>query len=485
MSYYVNSPNHDPVTSGSSNHYEPITSSCYFCNESMASKYLAEHVLHCGAVLEECPASCGAYVARCELPDHLSQCHHTSNGTETLDERIRSLQESAWKNKVVSVLSLLRSAVHDGEREIKELRDTLATSLQLTNEALRKDILEELFEGRRKANAMNARLNAVEKSCTDVQRRTVECVQMTNKQIDELKFEAASEQHRSIEEREKCYAVLEEMKASFTAESATICRLWQEQVQNIHDMRLELEMRCKLSKELVDKYNLLFDKMEALEVKVQKQGEVLSQQESRWKTLKFQMKQNVEYIEDILGDARGNNVIPKRHNECCNNLATGRLLWRIDQFSSKLEDAKQHDTVLYSPRFLDREYGYALRMELRLNGLGQWRNRHVIGCLRIVDGPWDPLLEWPRVLAADVILRDQGNPPQDLKKFVKTAKSKKGGERKRKDEREEEEEHSSDLYMFIPHTTLTKHEGYTKDDVMFLEIRVREIKFTGSTMSLV
>lgn len=475
MNYY------DNLSSQNLNNHTLTVSSCYFCNDSMDSKYLSDHVAHCGAVLEECPEKCGAYIPRNELQEHRNQClrglgNNVQRTSDSLEDKIKSLRESAWKNKVVSILGLLRTAVFEGEKEIKELRDTLASSLQLTNEALRKDILEELFESRRSANSMNIRLSNLEKSYTELQYKFVQNIQHTNVQIDNLKFETTNEQHRSMEEREKCYAVLEEMKANFTAESATICRLWQEQVKNIHDMKLELEMRCKLSKELVNKYNSLFDRVEALEKQIQKNSEAVAEQAVDAKTLRFQMKDNVEYIEEILKEIENK---PSPYHEChcqSESIPIGHLIWRIDRFKEKMEEAKLNDSVLASPIFYDKEYGYTLRMELRLNGMGHWKNRHVIGCLRIVDGKWDPLLTWPCILKADVTLRDQDNSINNVDKFVRAVK---------KGNSNEELEHNSDLYMFIPHTTLARHSGYTKNNVMFLEIRVKDNKFKGSTMSLV
>lgn len=473
MSYYSNSPS-------SSTNSRSLT--CYFCTESMDSKYLSDHLIHCGAVLEECPEKCGAYVPRNELAEHRSQCFRVFNEkiqrtSESLDEKIRSLRESAWKNKVVSILGLLRTAVYEGEKEVKELRDTLASSLQLTNEALRKDILEELFDSRAHSLAMNNRLTSLEKSYTDLQHRIIESVQETNAQIDAMKFETSNEQQNGLEEREKCYSVLEELRLNFTSENATICRLWQEQAQNVHDMRLELEMRCKLSKELVAKYNELFDRIESIEMRLHQQSEQVAEQATNCKTLKFQMKDNVQYVEEIVNDAKKNCNV--QFYECgCREISApvGRLIWRIDHYNERLEEAKLNDIALFSPMFYDKEYGYTLRMELHMNGLGQWKNRHIIGCLRIVNGKWDPLLDWPCTVRADVTLRDQDNPINDVEKFVKTMK-------KAKDD--EELEHNSDLYMFIPHSTIARQPGYTKDDVMFLDIRVKELKFNGSTMSLV
>lgn len=40
----------------------------------------------------------------------------------------------------------------------------------------------------------------------------------------------------------------------------------------------------------------------------------------------------------------------------------GHLLWRIDKFSAKLNDAKENDIVIKSPIFCSKQYGYTLRV---------------------------------------------------------------------------------------------------------------------------
>lgn len=39
-----------------------------------------------------------------------------------------------------------------------------------------------------------------------------------------------------------------------------------------------------------------------------------------------------------------------------------RIIWRIDNFKEKLENAKQNDTLLNGPTLYSREYGYKLRV---------------------------------------------------------------------------------------------------------------------------
>jgi chromosome segregation ATPase len=41
---------------------------------------------------------------------------------------------------------------------------------------------------------------------------------------------------------------------------------------------------------------------------------------------------------------------------------TGHLIWRIDEYSAKLADAKENDVALKSPMFTNKPYGYTLRV---------------------------------------------------------------------------------------------------------------------------
>lgn len=42
----------------------------------------------------------------------------------------------------------------------------------------------------------------------------------------------------------------------------------------------------------------------------------------------------------------------------------GHLIWRIDQYTSKLKDAKENEIILKSPIFCNRQYGYTLRVSI-------------------------------------------------------------------------------------------------------------------------
>lgn len=106
----------------------------------------------------------------------------------------------------------------------------------------------------------------------------------------------------------------------------------------------------------------------------------------------------------------------------------GHLIWRIDNYSARLQQARENEVILKSPIFCNWQYGYTLRvsrlpsaiswcsiprsiqsfqLDVSLNGFGTWKGRNVLACLTVVAGEWDTLLVWPCKLEADIILRDQ------------------------------------------------------------------------------
>lgn len=50
---------------------------------------------------------------------------------------------------------------------------------------------------------------------------------------------------------------------------------------------------------------------------------------------------------------------------------------------------------------------YIFQAEINLNGIGKWKGRHITCTVRLVPGPYDPLLEWPCDLNINIVLKDQ------------------------------------------------------------------------------
>ncbi|KAK2587170.1 hypothetical protein KPH14_002920 [Odynerus spinipes] len=460
---------------------------CYFCNEFLEERYLPEHVKHCGAVLEECPHRCGVYVPRRNMQGHERSCGKRISKRSS--EVRTDSQDSLWREKVLSVLTLLRGAISDAERERRRLAETVSKNLTVLHrkqealDVIRLNAMETMEETRRNNATIDERLNNLELICDSMEQRTCMSFQKISEQLKLLQTGLNDEQKKHEKLFDDWAKDLSDLKTFVAKESILVSGIWQEQLQRIHDLKLELEMRCKDSKDLIKKHEELCEKIGSVEKEIGELRQITTDQRKDIKALRFQAKENLKYVEELIKDsAKIEATSENRECECCLRelgpfSTNGRLLWRIDRYKEKMSLAKEDDRAIYSSVFLNKDYGYTLRMELFLNGKGQWKDRHVIGCLRVENGKWDPLLDWPCILRATVVLRDQENPANDLRKIVKSVRRE-----KHDDERPDKE---SGLYMFIPHTTLTRYPGYTKDDVMFLDIQVKDIKTSDSMPSLV
>jgi len=457
---------------------------CYFCNEFLEEKYLTEHVTHCAAVLEECPNKCGVYVPRRNLEAHQKSCNKK---ILKRNNQIKDIQDSVWKEKVFSVLTLLRLAIDQGEKERIRLQDDLSRNLSLLYSqqeslaALHLNVVEVVEESRNNNGTLNQRLNDLEMITNNLQQGNSLNLRQLSEQLRLLEEKSTSEQSKHKNIPNDWIKELKDLKTFIAKESVRTSDMWQEHLQRFNDLKLELEMRCKNSRELTSKHDILSEKIDSLLEKTHKHSEIMARQKSDIKGLKFQMKENLKYIEELIAESCESAFLPSSCSCATENIecasTNGRIIWRIDRYKEKMSEAKNTDCVLYSPIFYNKEYGYTLRIELFLNGKGQWKDRHIIGCLRVENGKWDPLLDWPCILKAAVILRDQDNPTNDLKKIVKAV----GHDKNNSNDFDKE----SGLYMFIPHTTLSRYSGYTKNNVLFLDIHVKDVKISASTTSLV
>ncbi|KOC68079.1 Sodium-dependent proline transporter [Habropoda laboriosa] len=445
---------------------------CYFCNEFLDEKYLFDHVKQCGSVLEECPFKCGVYVLRKHMEQHRKTCNRDVTSRHS---RMKDMQDSLWRNKVFSALTLLRSVIHNEEKERKNLRDNMTQCLKLVHSqresigTLHFQITETIEQCRQYNATVNQRLHNLEVTCDNMEQRTSSSFRQISEQLKLVHSELTNERNKHDKVLGNWCLELKDLKTFVTQESEHVNKMWQEQRQLIHDLKLELEMRCKNSKELIEQQEQIIEKVNSLEGEVLRQSATTSSQKSIIRGLKFQVKENLKYLEELISDNSKSNVselLDCRCREGCIDQypTNGRLLWRIDRYKEKMTEAKESDCALYSPIFSNKEYGYTLRLELFLNGIGQWKDRHIIGCLRVENGKWDPLLDWPCVLKAAVTLRNQENPANDIKKLVKAiGRNKSNGPVENKE---------PGIYMFIPHTTLTRYSGYIKDNVLFLDIQL-------------
>ena len=173
-------------------------------------------------------------------------------------------------------------------------------------------------------------------------------------------------------------------------------------LSNVNDRTVKTDYNVK---QLLNTVNEIEDKSD----KVVKQVDI-------YKELIYETKQSLADLEEHLRVQRQFNMITN---------IRGHLIWRVNHFTKKLNDAKESETPLKSPLFSNKHYGYSLRLDVYLNGIGTWKNRNLIACLTVVNGDYDTLLPWPCKLKADIILRDQPeniNDATDITKLVITKK---------------------------------------------------------------
>eukprot|EP00111_Clytia_hemisphaerica_P013505 TCONS_00039697-protein len=95
----------------------------------------------------------------------------------------------------------------------------------------------------------------------------------------------------------------------------------------------------------------------------------------------------------------------RQENICMN----GKFLWKISNYDQlvKQSASKKDKEKLCSPPFYTGQYGYKLRAEAFLNGLGQGKGSHLSLYVVIMKGEYDAILPWPFKQNVDFVLIDQ------------------------------------------------------------------------------
>lgn len=178
---------------------------------------------------------------------------------------------------------------------------------------------------------------------------------------------------------------------------------------------------------------------------VEDKSDKLEKQVEIYKELVYETKQALEDLEEHLKAQRQFNMITN---------IRGHLIWRINNLTRKMSAAKESEAPIKSPLFSNKHYGYALRLDIYLNGIGTWKNRNLIACLTVVNGEYDTLLPWPCKLTADIILRDQ---PEDLNNAIDITKL--VITKKRNDNFEYQNQ-----YIHIPHQVFNRYLVIFRDE---------------------
>jgi TNF receptor-associated factor 3 len=218
-------------------------------------------------------------------------------------------------------------------------------------------------------------------------------------------------------------------------------------LSNISDRYSKTEYNVK---QLTNTVNETEDKSEKLEKEV-----------TMYKELVYATKQSLSDLKEHLKVQRQFNMITN---------IRGHLIWRISNYSRKFNESKESDVPIKSPLFSNKQYGYALRLDVHLNGIGTWKNRNMIACLTVVNGDFDTLLPWPCKLKADIILRDQPddlNQATDITKLVIT--------KKRNDKFEYQNQ-----FIHIPHQVINRLLGFSSTPSLLVLMQTFSFIFSGN-----
>ncbi|XP_002071282.2 TNF receptor-associated factor 3 [Drosophila willistoni] len=439
-------------------------SSCLFCNEWFDAQTFTEHLIHCGQVLEECPNSCQAFIPRIRMRSHLKECPRNKQHSQRMsvsmdrldqhaDHRLQVLEQDV--NTIRSVLNEeIRQRLHliTDVGNIRKQNQVVEEWTRDTDDhlgGLRRQLEEEGAQ-----RAFVAEQNQIDfQYCCNITQSLKDQVELKmddiQKHINQLSIDISFHQNQlndnilKLEElifenerlnRDKFFQIEEflqqinediKTKLGTTNEYATSKQATLDyEVKNVKNIVCETEERC-----------------DKIETTIQDLDRALHQ------TL-----QNLSDIENQL-------AMQQRISSVQNT--RGHLIWRIKDYSKKLDEAKQYDTILHSSMFSNKAYGYALRLDIYLNGKGTWKGRNLIACLNVLTGEYDPLLAWPCRLQAEIIIRDQSENPLETQDYVKTIFV-----RKKSDDFIQ-----SNQYFHIPHKVITSR-NYLRNDSLYIEVRV-------------
>lgn len=480
---------------------KPRPFKCYFCSKTIDNDTEYGHMSTCGSVLEPCVNKCGSYVPRNMKGKHLRECknkrsrstnrlNRLSVGNDDYDNQNANDSRPAYNTATIAknfstsdnALSELRYKIYSMEQFCQQLSQTMLliqTHQQDTNQKNEntkmqlKMLFEKLqyqvktfFEWKRSIEIHIEKVKHDVDTFATFQRETLSKLhnlnilqEATQKIHTDVKLARVDFQKDHLNHHELISNLqhnLNEFKDYFAQENAVIGALWNDSRIDADKIKSELNVMSKALEESKTKNtSIVFDLRAASQISSENADKLDIQERTMGMLQKeiAQLKLDVGMLDNESSFTGTANFL-------------GRLLWKISNFSEKMESAKQNDTMLRSPVFYTHPYGYRIRVQIFLNGIKKWKGRHMIACLHVLKGDYDLLLKWPCCIEGTLILKDLYNPvnPTNFSKYI-SAKRYVG------DEDNEEPQESSTQYIFVPHTTLLK-QNFIKEDTLFIEIKI-------------
>ncbi|CAH2088393.1 unnamed protein product [Euphydryas editha] len=500
---------------------------CYFCNDMFEMGKLQNHLKQCGSILEQCPLRCGAWIQRKHKETHVNECpqmekarnvsspshvrvsdpappvliNHTWNPkTIPLEDCVSYLEKELASIKII--LSEETSHRDVQSTELENLRSKLVLVEERSQHflstivSLRTAVDDEAERSANWAAQFKHDLANVQLALQELQSQQLNTVMrlesavssLVHEQHERELLEQALTQHdnrirtiKSLEEVIEYIKQTVEEERERNAESRAMletelleARRSSQQLAQLADLRVQLQSAAGERPAI--------DRLAVLEVATADARAEAAEHSSRMELISRDLRaltKSYHKIRSELADFQRRVTLdsPEFGSD------DGHLIWRINNFSARMKEAKENDAVLTSPLFRTSKYGYTLKAEVNLNGIGKWKGRNITSTVRLVTGPYDALLEWPCSLSVNIILKDQPAKRSQAMDIVKSLDLRRKSSSKRHDTDDEDEKTKStetlDIiqlkrqYIFIPHTSLDKFE-YIKNDVMFLEIIVNQ-----------
>ncbi|XP_046855628.1 TNF receptor-associated factor 3-like isoform X1 [Xenia sp. Carnegie-2017] len=202
------------------------------------------------------------------------------------------------------------------------------------------------------------------------------------------------------------------------------------------------------------------DKIPTLERQVRENSSTLLRFRERLDQIDESLARNTVKITDLEAQ-RGSRALGS--NQAIHSY-NGRLLWKIDNFKKKRQDAINGiKTALYSPPFYSSQYGYKMCAKIYMNGDGFGKGTHLSLFFVVMKGDYDVLQSWPFQKKITMMLMDQGNGDHMIDAFHSDPQSS-SFQRPKSDMNI-----ASGSPLFMPLESL-KNRQYIKDDTLFLKM---------------
>ncbi|XP_067928241.1 TNF receptor-associated factor 4-like isoform X2 [Watersipora subatra] len=162
-----------------------------------------------------------------------------------------------------------------------------------------------------------------------------------------------------------------------------------------------------------------------------------------------------------------------RKVESLEKLYGSQLIWKIDNYSAKLEEAKAgKKPTIFSPPFLTGRHGYKLAMSCCLFGDGKARGKSFSVFVCICKGEHDALLLWPFCHRVTFTLLDQCQDPEARRNVTYSVKPNTCKENKAFLGRPSGERNASFGAQKFCDLGIIDTLDYTRDDTLYLKVNI-------------